>query len=358
MFTHILTGFLEPVRFMLFIAPNKLQGFSHRIRGLILLMPTHIPRLPALDQFRGFAILGMVIVNYLARIQIVPSWLKHAPDAGLTVADLVAPFFIFAIGLTYRASFERRVEKAGLRTALLHALQRNLVLIGIGAILSASESMLGIDNHSSWGVLQAIGVAGIINLLFIRLPLPWTALVGLGLLGSYQYMLDNSWKELVLHSSHGGILGSLSWAAMLTLATVLAGWFFDPKQRARLFPLAAAACLVGGLFLSTISSISKNRVSAAYVLVSLGISALLFLVFYLLSERARLRMQLLELWGRNPLALYLLHLLFLGLFALPPIPWWYEQAPFLLVLAQAAALIAFLTGTAVWLERHKIFIKL
>jgi predicted acyltransferase len=39
----------------------------------------------------------MVIVNYISGINIVPAFLKHAPEIGLTVTDLVAPAFIFAI---------------------------------------------------------------------------------------------------------------------------------------------------------------------------------------------------------------------------------------------------------------------
>ena len=50
-------------------------------------------RLDSIDQFRGFAILLMVLANYLSRIQSVPAWLKNAPlVAGLTVVDLIAPF--------------------------------------------------------------------------------------------------------------------------------------------------------------------------------------------------------------------------------------------------------------------------
>ncbi len=44
----------------------------------------------------------------------VPGWLKHAPDVVLTLADLVAPAFIFSIGLTYGMSSERRAAHGGL----------------------------------------------------------------------------------------------------------------------------------------------------------------------------------------------------------------------------------------------------
>jgi predicted acyltransferase len=68
-------------------------------------------RIPSIDQFRGFAILTMVLANYMGGVSLIPAWLKHAPDIGLTVIDLIAPFFIFAIGLTYELSFHRRIER-------------------------------------------------------------------------------------------------------------------------------------------------------------------------------------------------------------------------------------------------------
>ena len=69
-------------------------------------------RIEAIDQYRGIAIILMVIANYLFDVTTIPGWLKHAPDIGLTVIDLIAPFFIFAIGLTYGASY-RAQGRAG-----------------------------------------------------------------------------------------------------------------------------------------------------------------------------------------------------------------------------------------------------
>ena len=67
----------------------------------------------AIDQFRGFAILVMILADYLNNINSIPAWFKHAPDIGYTIIDLVAPLFIFAIGLTYGISFRQRFERFG-----------------------------------------------------------------------------------------------------------------------------------------------------------------------------------------------------------------------------------------------------
>ncbi len=70
-------------------------------------------RISSIDQFRGFAILTMVLANYMGGVALIPAWLKHAPDVGLTVIDLIAPFFIFAISLTFGLSFNRRFQRDG-----------------------------------------------------------------------------------------------------------------------------------------------------------------------------------------------------------------------------------------------------
>src|SRR5664280_941674 len=116
-------------------------------------------RILSIDQFRGFAIVTMVLANYMGQVQVIPAWLKHAPDVGLTVIDLIAPFFIFAIGLTYGLSFQRRLVRDGAFSAYSHFLTRFLAIVGLGAIISAGETALG-ENPSGidWGVLQALGM--------------------------------------------------------------------------------------------------------------------------------------------------------------------------------------------------------
>lgn len=311
-------------------------------------------RIEAIDQYRGIAIILMVIANYLFDVTTIPGWLKHAPDIGLTVIDLIAPFFIFAIGLTYGASYRARIEKDGLGRTLGHFLRRWLALIGIGAIISAGEVLVG-KNASpiSWGVLQAIGVAGILTLLVIGVPPLWRALIGLGVLAAYQLLLNDLWLATVLHSEHGGLEGAVAWSGMLILSTVIA----DVWKKSRVSEVGVAwpsvVALAMGLVLSIVAPISKNRVSASYVLVSLGASGLLFAAVLLVSNRLRLRPSFLRWWGINPLLLYIMHYLLLALVVLPDASWWHVQASIPLVVAQAAVIIAILSVAAWLLSRRE-----
>jgi predicted acyltransferase len=308
------------------------------------------PRLAAIDQFRGLAIMAMVAADYLAGVETAPAWLKHAPDVGLTVVDLVAPLFIFAIGLTYPLSARRRSQRDGWRRAAEHFVRRYLVLVGIGALMSALSNWYGVA--STWGVLQAIGMAGLLTLPFIGLAPGWRLGIGLALLGLYQFLLDQFWLQPVLISPHGGLPGSLAWGSMMILSTALADLHHERVQRRWAFPLASALALAAGTALSVVVAVSKHRVSASYVLVSLGVSAFLYGGFTLL-QRVRLRIPLLDAWGANPLVLYILHYLLIGIYFLPGIPAWYTRASGWLMVLQILLLLAVLSLIAVWLKKKK-----
>jgi predicted acyltransferase len=318
-----------------------------------------LQRIASIDQFRGFAILTMVLANYMGGVLLIPAWLKHAPDIGLTVIDLIAPFFIFAIALTYNLSFRRRWERHGAKSAYLHFVTRFLAIVGLGAIISAGETAVG-ENASGidWGVLQAIGMAGLLTLIVLRVPTIYRGLIGLAVLAVYQTVLDRFWLDLVLRSPHGGLFGSLGWTSMLILGTALADLFHDPGRGRKAFPWVSALVLAIGIGLAFLSPVSKHRVSAPYVLISLGASALLFVLFHWLAGRFHLSIRLLEVWGRNPLVLYFLHYVIIGIFFLPGIPAIYQSAPLWLVLLEMAVLLAGISAIAFWLDRKKIVIAL
>jgi hypothetical protein len=150
----------------------------------------------------------------------------------------------------------------------------------LGAIISAGETAAG-QNPSGidWGVLQAIGMAGLITLLVIRLPSIYRWVIGAGILLAYQIILDNFLIDLTIQSPHGGLFGSLNWAAMMILGTALADLFHSEERRKGIFPWASLTVLAAGIALAFLIPISKHRVSSSYVLISLGASALLFLLF-------------------------------------------------------------------------------
>ncbi|HQH69808.1 MAG TPA: heparan-alpha-glucosaminide N-acetyltransferase domain-containing protein [Candidatus Hydrogenedentes bacterium] len=80
-------------------------------------------RLPMLDQLRGYAIFGMILVNYLGHFDVMP-WAFRHHKTGFSYADTIAPLFIFLVGMGFRMSFQRRAVEKGLCGARRDALRR------------------------------------------------------------------------------------------------------------------------------------------------------------------------------------------------------------------------------------------
>ena len=309
-------------------------------------------RLDVIDQYRGAAILLMVLADYLSHIQRVPAWLKHAPGGkGLTIVDLIAPLFIMAIGLTFKPSFQRRLEREGRRQTFFHFIRRFLAMIGIGMLTPRGYS---------WGLLQTIGGASLIKLLVIQLPSLARLIIGGTILGGYQILSDTVWMERVsATSSWCEIEGTLGWAAMLILASVFADWFYSQPQGRRNSLLGSLVFLGLGLGLSNWIEISQYFVSANYVLISVGASGLLFMGFHELTEKLNVRLPLLISWGKNPLVLYLLHYwIWIFAFVAPQARTWYLQAPVWLIVLQASGFIGFLSLVAWFMDRRRWIISL
>ncbi len=319
----------------------------------------HVNRISSIDIFRGLALLTMVMANYMTGIHTIPAWLKHAPDIGLTVIDFIAPFFIFAIGLTYRGSFERHLERDGALKTYSQFITRYFAILGMGAIISSTETAVGATpGVIEWGVLQSIGVAGLITLIFIHLPSLWRWVTGVGLLVIYQYILDHYLLELTLRSPHGGVFGAVAWGAMMILSTALADLFYEKIRGYQLFPWAAFIIEVVGIGLAFLFPVSKHRVSSSYVLITLGASALLFYLIHYAVEAWNFKSRFLEVWGRNPLVLYFLHYALIGIVFFSGLPILYSQAPLWIVLIEMAALIGVITVIAFWLESRNLIIRI
>jgi len=120
-------------------------------------------RISAIDRFRGLAIFCMIFFQLIAHFEcfgILTRIASHNIDVGIvvfrstTIADLIAPMFMFAIALTYKMSFDKRVATHGRKATNLHFLSRYLGLIGIGAILYTINVI--IDHASDFGSLRIV----------------------------------------------------------------------------------------------------------------------------------------------------------------------------------------------------------
>jgi predicted acyltransferase len=91
-------------------------------------------RLTSLDQFRGYTVAGMFLVNYLGSFAVTPEVLKHH-NTYCSYADTIMPQFLFAVGFAFRLTFGRRVARDGARTAYWRATRRIAGLVVLSLVL-------------------------------------------------------------------------------------------------------------------------------------------------------------------------------------------------------------------------------
>src|SRR5262245_18258809 len=93
-------------------------------------------RWDALDVFRGLTIMLMLLNLSPGSWEFNYGWLVHAKWEGWTLIDMVAPAFLFCIGVAMPLSFERRAARgARPRDLLGHVFWRSLLLVAIGFFL-------------------------------------------------------------------------------------------------------------------------------------------------------------------------------------------------------------------------------
>src|SRR5262245_53977597 len=93
-------------------------------------------RIVALDQFRGYTVAGMLLVNFLGSFAVCPAILKHHHDH-CSYADTIMPQFLFAVGFAFRLTFVRRLQTEGAAVACGRVVRRMLGLLLVAVILYA-----------------------------------------------------------------------------------------------------------------------------------------------------------------------------------------------------------------------------
>lgn len=360
--------------------------------------PSKPPRLASLDQFRGYTVAGMLLVNFLGSFAVVPAVLKHH-NTYCSYADTIMPQFFFAVGFALRLTFVRRVEAVGTWKASAAVLRRCAGLAVLGVALYHLEGGV-----KSWAQLQALGVGGFLRTAFSRGPfetlvhialatvwvLPvigarpsvrWaflvlTALLHLGL--SRWFYFDWVWHKPGID---GGPLGFMSWAEpvlvgslafdavrrggpTLRTAGMLCGW------AAGLMAVGYGLSCLGGMpaappFVApdtpvNLWTMSQRTGSISYQTFGAGWSLAVFALFLVVCDRpgARHRFEfdsaVFRAFGRNALVAYVLHGIVAGAvkeYVPKDSPGWYVAAGFALYFA---ANVMFVRG----LEKDGVYVRM
>jgi heparan-alpha-glucosaminide N-acetyltransferase len=216
-------------------------------------------RLTGLDAFRGFDILTMVFVNYIAGMKAIPFILRHASAEmdTFTLTDVVFPGFLFIVGVSIPLALAKRQAEGRTGLALVgHVLVRTLALLFLGVLLvnedrfSAAAAGIGKDLwyflatlavFALWAVVPK-GAATAKRRLHLGLKIAAAVLL-LALVVIFRGQGEDG-RVTWLQTSWWGILGMIGW-------TYLAGCLLYLASRGNRAVLAGAVGLMTALYIGS-----------------------------------------------------------------------------------------------------------
>jgi predicted acyltransferase len=127
-------------------------------------------RVASLDQFRGYTVAGMFLVNFLGGLAVTHQVLKHN-NTHFSYADSIMPSFIFICGLSYRLTFLRRLRDQGWGRTVWRFLHRSLALILFSVMLYGFNEIIkswsGVTRQSAWEFVALLLKANLWEVLAI-----------------------------------------------------------------------------------------------------------------------------------------------------------------------------------------------
>ncbi len=292
-------------------------------------------RIDALDVLRGLTIAGMIMVNNQGS-RVAFHQMQHSVWNGLTLADLVFPFFMFIMGIsTYLSLVKSKFKYSS--SIIVKILKRTLILILIGFALNYLSAPTSPIRYM--GVMQRLGICyGITALLAISVNHKYIKYIATLLLVAYGALLLQcngyvNGSESLLHRvdatlfgtvhmyHHGevvdpeGLVSTLSAIAHVLIGFMFGKMLFGDKSKAKVFVFGLAfMCL--GLALTHWLPINKRIWSPSFALFTCGLCALLLLLFIWIVDvkQKRWLTPFFRSFGVNPLFMYVFsELLAIGL---------------------------------------------
>lgn len=362
----------------------------------------NVGRIDSLDQFRGYTVAGMFLVNFVGSFAAVkatlPALCHH--HTYFSYADTIMPQFFVAVGFAYRLTFLKRRETRGPRAAYGHAVRRGLALILLGLIVHHLDG-----RYETWARLEELGFRGFVRESFQRnffqtlthigvttfwvLPViaarPAVRIVfAVGSGALFHLLSERGYYEWVMGRPgiDGGPLGFLTWTIPLIVGTLA----YDATAGRRKPPvgglLAGAVVLMlvgyglsclhppmdtGGVALRlveppfvppsepvTIWTMSQRAGSVSYLTFGAGFSLVVYVMFILACDLGRIRFGLFRTLGTNALIGYILHDL-VNDAVKPFVP---KDSPLWYVLAGFGVSFGICYLVLRYLEKQRLYLKL
>lgn len=306
-------------------------------------------RLHFVDACRGAAVLAMLLANFVnVFLRRIPSVLTHNQGDRLRAFDLPAPAFQFLIGVSLVLFLDNRTRRGRSRLqATRDAVRRFVLLILLGTLLDCVGALhLGLR----WGVLQTLGLGGIVAALLAGVPDAGVAAIGLALLGAFSGTHNGE--------VHANPLAALAFAP-LTLAGMLVG---RPLVTGRAFVARALGVAVAaGLAAAALhaAGIAFNKVigTSSFVALATAVSAAALLAAALVERAGGPFPAWLLAVGSNALTAWVLQYLLVYYPAWIAFPEWHRLS-FIPGLAAALASMAGIGALTIALGRRGIRIPI
>jgi predicted acyltransferase len=236
---------------------------------------TETKRLISLDAMRGFTVAAMILVNYPGSELFSYAPLNHTKWNGLSPTDLIAPIFLFVVGVSIALAYSRRLEM-GLPKAEMYKkiVWRSLKIYLVGLFMNLMPNFNFADLRYT-GTLPRIALVFLFcAILFLNTNWKKQAWIGLGILVAY-------WLAMLFVPTPGYN------RAMLEPGINLAAWLdtkflpgtmwqktWDPEGILSTFPsfvTGIAGMLAGRLMLGNLD----KRDKALYLMVAGFVSVML-----------------------------------------------------------------------------------
>jgi len=223
-------------------------------------------RLNYLDQFRGYTVFGMIIVNFLGGFhqQIHPIFHHH--NTYCSYPDTIMPQFFFAVGFALRYTMVKRLKTEGWGKAHLRIVRRVLVLFLIAVVFHGIIDDIGdnwqmikdkglwywIGENSSRNLFQtlthiAVTTLWVLPVIGQRWPIRLLWLLGSAALHvwcSHEFYLKYALDRPVID---GGPMGFLTWTIPVLAGSFVSDFLTQPGVKGIFGKLMLAAVVLMGL---------------------------------------------------------------------------------------------------------------
>lgn len=366
------------------------RGGSCDIQARLLMSQSS--RIHSLDQFRGYTVAGMFVVDFLGRYAAVPAILRHH-NTYCSYADVIMPQFFFAVGFALRLVILKEIERSGQRAAYLRGLKRGFALVLFGCIFyqldgsyqtweslkelggsgffeqsfrqSAFQALTHIGVTTLW-VLPVIALSGRARLLFVVA----SGCLHLGLSRWFWYETLHEWRVI-----DGGLLGFLSWTVPTLAGAFAYDWVRHSQRSAiRLLLIWGAALMALGYAMSCLSAgghwasapffpphrevdmwtMSQRAGSVSYLTFAAGFSFATYSFFVWITDLRSKQLNVFSQLGKNAFAAYVLHMIVImciGRFGPRDAPLWYA-----VTLSAFGCWVSYIMTC--WCNRREIYLRL